>query len=213
MGKLGRAVTIVVLHPSLLLASAITISGLLRRNIIDRQVVARLVPYLDEVYIMYFAIAVLFGMTYTVMPLAVSLSAALMGNEPLSPKNPRLQRQRLAGLPGRLYSAQQNLAEGFPGFLGALFSATFCKVSPTIRVQLALLHVICRILYVMFYAMEAMILRIFTWMLGVGACYALFGFAIVPGFAGRVEAFGDRFAGLAASLPIGSLLARIGVRQ
>jgi uncharacterized MAPEG superfamily protein len=209
MARLGRALGILVFYPALLAASAVVVAGLLRRNTIDRQVVAHLAPYLEEVHIMYFAIAVLYVLTYTALPFGVSALMALTLNEPLNLKSPRLQRQRLAGLSGRLHGAQQNLVEGFAGFLGAVFSATFCKVSPTIRVQLALLHVVSRILYVLFYAMGTEVLRAFAWSLGTACCYALFGYAFVPHFAGKVEAFGNSSAVIASSLPIESLFARV----
>lgn len=88
--------------------------------------------------------------------------------------NPRQWLAKLQGWQARAHAAQQNSFEALPLFIAAVLVAQQLQ-APQARVDnVALLFVGARVAYIGAYLADAATLRSALWVVGMGACVALF---------------------------------------
>lgn len=94
--------------------------------------------------------------------------------------NPREWLSRQTGFRARANAAQQNSYEGLPLFVGAVLVASFTQGPQPIIDQLAVLHVLLRIAYLVCYLGNRPTLRSLVWIAALGCNIALFAVASQP---------------------------------
>ncbi|MFT6592409.1 MAG: putative MAPEG superfamily protein [Zhongshania sp.] len=89
-------------------------------------------------------------------------------------KHPRAQYAQLEGAGARAYAAQQNAWEALPVFTAAVVIAHLAGVDPAKSAIAAEVFITARILYPIFYIANKDMLRSLVFIVGLGACIALF---------------------------------------
>ncbi|MFT6550261.1 MAG: putative MAPEG superfamily protein [Zhongshania marina] len=89
-------------------------------------------------------------------------------------KHPRAQYAQLEGAGARAYAAQQNAWEALPVFTAAVLVAHLAGVDPSKSAIAAEVFIVARILYPVFYIANKDALRSLAFIVGLGACIALF---------------------------------------
>jgi uncharacterized MAPEG superfamily protein len=89
-------------------------------------------------------------------------------------KHPRLQYAQLEGSGARAYAAQQNAWEALPVFAAAVIIAHLAGVDPAKSALAAQVFIVARVLYPIFYIANKDVLRSLAFIIGLGACIALF---------------------------------------
>jgi uncharacterized MAPEG superfamily protein len=89
-------------------------------------------------------------------------------------KNPRLWLASLQGWQARANAAQQNSFEALPIFIAGVLITQRLQVSQAHTDNLAMLFVVARIGYIGAYLADQATLRSALWVVGLGACIALY---------------------------------------
>jgi len=89
-------------------------------------------------------------------------------------KKPRDQQSRLKGWGLRALSAHQNSFEAFPAFFAAVVVAHLNHVPVDVQTRLAVLWVICRLIYQITYILNIDVLRSFVWFITTAVDVKLF---------------------------------------
>jgi uncharacterized MAPEG superfamily protein len=92
----------------------------------------------------------------------------------LDNKHPRLQCAQLEGPGARAFAAQQNAWEALPIFASAVLVAHLAGVAEDQAATAAVVFVVARVLYPVFYIANLDILRSLSFMVGFGASLSLF---------------------------------------
>jgi uncharacterized MAPEG superfamily protein len=88
--------------------------------------------------------------------------------------NPRDWLARQDGAKKRAHAAHLNSFEAFPFFAAAVIIATTAKAPANWVDALAILFIAARIAYIWCYVRDQASMRSIVWMIGLGACVALF---------------------------------------
>lgn len=87
--------------------------------------------------------------------------------------HPRAQQARLQGFGGRAVAAHQNAFESLTVFSTAALTALATE-HLTMTVQyLAITHIVCRVIYHVFYLLDLATLRSSIWFVSLGSCIAM----------------------------------------
>ncbi len=89
-------------------------------------------------------------------------------------KHPRAQYAQLEGAGARALAAQQNAWEALPIFASAVLVAHLAGVSQASADMAAMSFIAARVLYPVFYIANMDVLRSLSFVVGLGACIALF---------------------------------------
>ena len=93
--------------------------------------------------------------------------------------HPREQQQKLTGWGNRALAAHKNEIEAFPLFLAGVMIAHLGQGNALWAGRLALIFIVARVLYMVFYIADLDILRSSVWSIGFGCCLIL---ALLPVF-------------------------------
>lgn len=88
-------------------------------------------------------------------------------------RHPRAQQARLTGFGARALAAHQNMIEAFPVFAAGVLLALSTGVTGVLATALALVFVIARIVYTIFYLVDFPTLRSLSWGVGFAASLGL----------------------------------------
>ena len=110
----------------------------------------------------------------TKWPLAYAQSLTADG---YNNKNPREQQERLEGWGKRALAAHKNALEGFPPFAVALLVAVFGEGDLFKIHLLAILYLLCRVMYTWTYVLDKDMIRSTFWCIGA---IATLGLMITP---------------------------------
>ena len=107
------------------------------------------------------------------IPLVCAGYAKLSG-EGYDNRNPREFLDSLKGKAKRAHYAQNNFYETFPAFGIGVVAAHQMHAAQTTIDALAVMYVLARIAYAIFYIMDQHVLRTIAWFIGFGATVVLF---------------------------------------
>lgn len=88
-------------------------------------------------------------------------------------RHPRAQQARLTGFGARALAAHKNMIEAFPVFAAGVLLALSTGVTGVLATALALVFVIARIVYTIFYLVDFPTLRSLSWGVGFAASLGL----------------------------------------
>ena len=108
--------------------------------------------------------------------------ARAMAQQPEGYNNaePRAQQAQLTGVGRRAAAAHANGFESFAPFAAGVLACEATHARPAIASALAILYVVMRALYSVFYIQNVEKLRSLVWFLGFLATFGLLGLPLVP---------------------------------
>ena len=108
----------------------------------------------------------------------VTLSGAMAKQpEGYDNRNPRDQQAKLTGAGRRAVAAHSNGFESFPPFAAGVLACEVTQARPQVAAILAVVYVVARALYPVFYVRDIHQLRSATWMIGF---FATLGLLVLP---------------------------------
>lgn len=93
-------------------------------------------------------------------------------------RHPRVQQARLNGFGARALAAHQNMIEAFPVFAAGVLLAMVTGATGFWASMLAVVFIVARIIYTIFYLGDFPILRSMTWTVGFAASVGLMVLAV-----------------------------------
>ncbi len=121
----------------------------------------------------FYCMAAAFLLTYlTKLPLAMAMAKECESG--YDNRNPRDQQARLTGWGRRILAAHQNSFEITPVFAAAVITAHLFQADAYWSAVWALVFLVSRVLYIIFYIRDVNHLRSLVWMIGMASCIALF---------------------------------------
>jgi len=125
----------------------------------------------------FYCMAAAFLLTYlTKLPLAMAMAKECESG--YDNRNPRDQQARLTGWGRRTLAAHQNSFEITPVFAAAVITAHLFQADAYWSAVWALVFLVSRVLYIIFYIRDVNQVRSLVWMIGMASCIALFVLAI-----------------------------------
>jgi uncharacterized MAPEG superfamily protein len=94
--------------------------------------------------------------------------------------DPRAQQAQLTGAGRRAAGAHANGFESFAPFAAGVLACEVTHARPGIAAGLAIVYVVMRALYSIFYIQNVVKLRSLVWFVGFLATFGLFGLPLVP---------------------------------
>jgi uncharacterized MAPEG superfamily protein len=107
-------------------------------------------------------------------PRALVVTATLRSGQKFDNNHPRDQQARLEGWGKRAQAAHNNAFEAFAPFAAAVVIAHLSGADPARSAQLAVIHVVARVIYPIIYVADLATLRSTIWFLGTLATIGLF---------------------------------------